>query len=85
MAFFQATFLEYFTAAHLVRIYPIPEKLKDILLPKILKREWDVVAQLAIQMQNKNVEGAGDVLLEEIVYFAQDAALYDSILQVIHL
>jgi hypothetical protein len=77
--FTHRTFLEYFTAAHLVRIYPIPEKLKDILLPKILKREWDVVAQLAIQMQNKNVEGAGDVLLEEIVNFAQDAALYDSI------
>jgi len=65
--FTHRTFLEYFTAAHLVRIRPTPEALRAVLLPKIAKREWDVVAQLAFQLQNKNVEGAGDELLKAVV------------------
>ena len=32
-------------------------------MPRIIKGEWDVVAQLAIQVINKNVEGAGDKIL----------------------
>jgi hypothetical protein len=65
--FTHRTFLEYFTAAHLVRTYPTPGKLIEILLPKIIKREWDVVAQLAFQLQNRNVEGAGDELLRTVI------------------
>lgn len=65
--FTHRTFLEYFTAAHLVRTHPTPDKLEEILLPKIAKREWDVVAQLAFQLQNKNVEGAGDELLIDLI------------------
>src|SRR5207245_5993511 len=47
----------------LVRTHPTPSQLLGVLFPRILKREWDVVAQLAFQIQNKNVEGAGDDLL----------------------
>ncbi len=65
--FTHRTFLEYFTAGHLVRIYPTPESLAPLLLPRIAKREWDVVAQLAFQLQNKNVEGAGDKLLADVM------------------
>ncbi len=65
--FTHRTFLEYFTAAHLVRIYPTPDRLGNVLLPKIAKREWDVVAQLAFQIQNKNVDGAGDELLTMLI------------------
>ena len=61
--FTHRTFLEYFTAAHLVRINSTPNKLREILFPKIAKREWDVVAQLAFQIQNRNVESAADELL----------------------
>ncbi|MBE7445676.1 MAG: NACHT domain-containing protein [Planctomycetia bacterium] len=71
--FTHRTFLEYFTAAHLVRTHPIPNKLGEILLPKIEKREWDVVAQLAFQLQNKNVEGAGDELLATLIDQARKA------------
>ena len=65
--FTHRTFLEYFTAAHLVRTHPTPKILGEFLLPKIVKREWDVVAQLAFQLQNKNVEGAGDELFTDLI------------------
>lgn len=71
--FTHRTFLEYFTAAHLVRIYPTPESLAAVLFPRIAKREWDVVAQLACQLQNKNVEGAADSLLSSLVEKARDS------------
>lgn len=64
--FTHRTFLEYFTSNHIVRTNPTPDRLVETLLPKIAKREWDVVAQLAIQLQNKNVEGAGDELLSHV-------------------
>jgi predicted NACHT family NTPase len=65
--FTHRTFLEYFTAAHLVRTHATPELLGAALLPKIAAREWDVVAQLAFQLQNKNVEGAGDSLIASLL------------------
>lgn len=65
--FTHRTFLEYFTAAHLTRTNSTPEKLGEVLEKRISKREWDVVAQLAFQLQNKNVEGAGDVLLTTLI------------------
>jgi hypothetical protein len=65
--FTHRTFLEYFTASHLVRNNPTPDKLKEVLVPRIIKREWDVVAQLSFQLQNKNIEGAGDELLLNLI------------------
>jgi len=65
--FTHRTFLEYFTAIHLVRISRTPDDLRDILLPRIAKREWDVVAQLAFQIQDKKTEGAGDELLTSLL------------------
>jgi hypothetical protein len=65
--FTHRTFLEYFTAYHLVRTNPTPDELGEVLLPKIVKQEWDVVAQLAFQLQNKNVEGAGDALFTLLI------------------
>jgi hypothetical protein len=65
--FTHRTFLEYFTASHLVRISRTPDSLRDVLLPRIAKREWDVVAQLAFQIQDKKTEGAGDELLTALI------------------
>jgi len=65
--FTHRTFLEYFAAAHLVRTHSTPDTLADILLPHLQKREWDIVAQLAIQLQHKNYEGAGDDILSRLV------------------
>ncbi|MBI2266486.1 MAG: hypothetical protein HYU64_15200, partial [Armatimonadetes bacterium] len=61
--FTHRTFLEYFTAHHLVRTHRTPKELKGALLPRLLERARDVVAQIAFQLQNKNIEGAGDNLL----------------------
>ena len=65
--FTHRTFLEYFTASYLVRCHRTPEELLQILLPRIQKEEWDVVAQLAFQLQNKKIEEAGDELLTSIL------------------
>ena len=61
--FTHRTFLEYFTAAYLNRIHRTPDQLFDVLLPRIAKQEWDVVSQLAFQIQNTKFEDAGDELL----------------------
>lgn len=65
--FTHQTFLEYFCASYLCRLHSTPAKLMNVLRTRILKREWDVVAQLAFQVQNKNVEGAGDRLLSALI------------------
>jgi hypothetical protein len=65
--FTHRTFLEYFTAGYLVRTQPTPEILGKALIPRIERREWDVVAQLACQIQNRNLEGGGDQLLDTFV------------------
>lgn len=61
--FTHQTFLEYFAASQLVRLNETSEELMKILYPRIAKREWDVVAQLAFQIKNRNSEGAGDKLI----------------------
>ena len=65
--FTHRTFLEYFAAKHLARVHHTPEALATVLFPRIAKSEWDVVAQIAFQIANNHVEGAGDKLLENLV------------------
>jgi len=71
--FTHQTFLEYFTAGYLVRTHPTPETIMSILIPRIAKREWDVVAQLAFQIQNRGSEDAGDKLLLMLIEYADKA------------
>ena len=61
--FTHRTFLEYFTSYHLVRTNSTPEALKKVLVRRVAKREWDIVAQLAIQLQDDHLEGAADQIL----------------------
>jgi hypothetical protein len=65
--FTHRTFLEYFAAVHLVRTNPTPQELIRTLIDRIASREWDVVVQLSFQLQNRNVEGAGDELLSSLI------------------
>jgi hypothetical protein len=65
--FTHGTFLEYFTAAQLVRTHATPELLGAALLPRIKRKEWDIVAQLAFQLQDNNLEGAGDSLFLQLL------------------
>lgn len=71
--FTHQTFLEYFTAAYLFRTHSTPSSLFNALRSKIAKREWDVVAQLAFQIQNKQIEGAGDKLLMALLKEASNS------------
>jgi hypothetical protein len=65
--FTHRTFLEFFTAGYLVRKYPDPESLLEVLSPHISAGEWDVVAQLSFQLLEHNREGAADQLLTMLV------------------
>jgi hypothetical protein len=61
--FTHRTFLEYFTALFLFRNNPKPSELLAVLRPRVAKREWDVVAQLAFHIASREVEGGGDELM----------------------
>jgi hypothetical protein len=65
--FTHRTFLEYFSAAHITRIHESTEGLYRFLSDRISRREWDVVAQLSVQLRNRGAEGAGDGILELIL------------------
>ncbi len=65
--FTHRTFLEYFTAEYLNSIHRKPKELFDFLHPRIAKQEWDMVSQIAFQIQNKEDEGAGDELLNYLL------------------
>jgi len=61
--FTHRTFLEYFAAEHLVRTHSTPETLWAILRPRVVNGEWDLVAQIALQLIDRNVDdGADDIL-----------------------
>ena len=65
--FTHRTFLEYFTAHYLFRTHPKPTELLDVLRPRIAKREWDVVAQLAFHIASREVERGGDELMSGLL------------------
>lgn len=64
--FTHRTFLEYFAASHLVRVCPTADMLYERLRERIANREWDVLAQLAFQLQYRSIEDAGERLLERL-------------------
>jgi len=65
--FTHRTFLEFFTAEHLIRKYRSPDDLFEQLAPRIGKREWDMVAQLSFQLKANQFEGATDELLAKLL------------------
>ena len=69
--FTHRTFLEYFTALYLFRTNPKPSDLLAVLRPRISKREWDVVAQLAFHITGREVEGGGDELMMGLLSAAE--------------
>jgi hypothetical protein len=65
--FTHRTFLEFFAARHLIRTHSTPRQLLKVLKPRIAAKEWDVVAQLAFQLLERNVDGAADSLLRGLI------------------
>ncbi|QYN33003.1 NACHT domain-containing protein [Pseudonocardia sp. DSM 110487] len=70
-AFTHRTFLEYFTAAHLARTVTSTDELLSTLLEKIRMNEWDVVAQLALQIRAKSRQGGPDVVATSLLESAE--------------
>ena len=63
--FTHRTFLEYFTADELVRLYPKAEDLHTALISKISNRSWDVVCGLAYQLTAQRTL-SNNALVEQI-------------------
>ncbi len=61
--FTHRTFLEFFAAERLVRTHPTPERLWEALRPRVEAGEWELVAQIALQLLDRNVDGGLDDLL----------------------
>jgi len=80
--FSHRTFLEYFTAAHIVRTHPTVPSLTEYLLPRIERAEWDTVSQLAVQIHNSQLEGSADIFLSRLVQHAElsDARIRNNVL-----
>ncbi len=54
--------MEYFAAYELTRLTDGPEALAKLLLPRVARAEWEIVAELAVQISNKHSkEGAARV------------------------
>jgi len=71
--FTHRTFLEYFTAVHMVKTHRTPSDLIALLLPHIRLEEWDNVAQLAFQLQSAGFEGDADELLKGLMFKTESA------------
>jgi hypothetical protein len=71
--FTHRTFLEYFSASQLVRLYPGAEQLFNTLRDHLCTQEWDAVAQLALQILGRSVEDGADDFLSITVQSAVDA------------
>jgi NACHT domain len=71
--FTHRTFLEYFSASQLVRLNPSAERLFGALEGHLSAREWDVVAQLALQILGRTVEDGADNFLDLTILAANSA------------
>jgi len=80
--FTHRTFLEYFTAEHLVKTLPNAVDLHKHLLPHVAEREWDVVCQLAYQM-NAQAANSHDMLVNQLLEGVNDQTLLPNKLAVL--
>ena len=61
--FAHRTFMEYFAAEHLVRRQRTPSLVWQVLEPRVTSGQWEAVAQLAVQLLDRNVADGADELL----------------------
>jgi hypothetical protein len=65
--FTHRTFMEYFAAEHLVRTHHLADQLWTVLRRRVLSGEWEVVAQIALQLLDRNVDGGVDEFLRLVL------------------
>lgn len=58
--FTHRTFLEYFASVQLASQHDTPEQLAHELVPRIARQEWEVVAQLALQVKDRAIDRGAD-------------------------
>jgi hypothetical protein len=62
-AFTHRTFMEYFAAYELTRLHDGPEQVAKAILPHVAAAEWEIVAELAVQISDKHSrDGAARIL-----------------------
>jgi hypothetical protein len=65
--FTHRTFMEYFAAEYLARTHPTAHHLWEALRPQVLSGEWEIVAQIVLQLLDRNVDGGADDLLRLVL------------------
>ncbi|GAA3387178.1 hypothetical protein GCM10020369_28720 [Cryptosporangium minutisporangium] len=65
--FTHRTFMEYFAAYELDRMHDSPERLARTLAPRVANAEWDVVAQLAVQICDKHNRRGADRIYKSLL------------------
>jgi hypothetical protein len=68
--FTHRTFLDYFAALKLSRDSTDPRRLAHVLTPRIAVGEWPMVGQIAVQLADRNVEGAAARIASEMLEMA---------------
>ncbi|GIH25170.1 hypothetical protein Aph01nite_34800 [Acrocarpospora phusangensis] len=66
-AFTHRTFMEYYAAAEIAGRYDSPVTLARRLVPRIARREWDVVAQLAVQIKDRTARKGAERIVAELL------------------
>lgn len=66
-SFAHRTFLEYFAAGHVAADADTPEALARMLMLRLARGEWDVIAQLAIAMKDEAIIGGGQRVLQALL------------------
>lgn len=64
-AFTHRTFLEYFAAEYLVRQARTAGQLWEKLAPQVMAGNWETVAQITVQLYDRNVEAGADELVHQ--------------------
>ncbi len=65
-SFTHRTFLEFFAAAQLAYDSDTPEKLARTLLPRVARGEWEIVAELAVQIKDSTSRQGGQRVYVEL-------------------
>lgn len=65
--FTHRTFMEFFAAYQITRLHDTPEQIAKLLLPRIASDEWEVIAQLVVQLAHKHVDKGGDRIVKKLL------------------
>ncbi len=71
-AFTHRTFLEYFAASRLASVYDTPEDLARALAPRLARDEWQVMAELAVQIKGDAIDLGSDRFYRELLTAVKD-------------